>query len=108
MSGEADHVGFGAWAGYWVDTNLPMIEAKAKTYGSNSLAAMGHLFAKARGVEVTDERALELGCMLYAYGKMQRWIDAALHSQEPARDTLDDLAIYTLMARFINETGNWP
>jgi hypothetical protein len=95
------------WIGQAKATAGP-IAAKAAQYGSNSLAQMGRLWARAQGREVDNAEALELGCMLYTYGKMERWIDAALRGDKPSIDTLHDIAVYATMAQRVRETGSWP
>jgi hypothetical protein len=102
--------GFDEWWSKLVAEMAPMIAQKAQEYGSNSLAEMGLLFARARshGGDVTESQALELGCYQYAYGKMQRVVDAMLHDRLPSEDTLTDLMVYAAMALFIRQNKRWP
>lgn len=96
---------------WWVDLadrEAPTIQAKAAEYGSNSLAQMGHLFARAQARGVTEAEALEIGSFVYAFGKLQRVGDALLQGKLPSEDTWKDLAIYSAMAMYIRETGQWP
>ena len=99
---------FASWAADWLDGHLPMIQDKAEQYGSNSLAELGRTFARAQGREVRDDAALEIGCMLYAKGKIERVLDAMLQERMPSPDTWTDLAVYALMARYIQTYGRWP
>lgn len=99
---------FHRWWQGMADREAPIIQAKAHEYGSNSLAQMGHLFARAQGRGVTEAEALEIGSFIYAYGKLQRVGDAILQGKLPSTDTWKDLAIYSSMSLFIRETGQWP
>jgi hypothetical protein len=101
-------VEFDEWWTKLVATEAPTIAAKAREYGSNSLAAMGRLYARGQGREVEPAEALELGCFVYAYGKMQRVADAMIRGVAPSVDTLRDLMIYAAMAQFIRQYGQWP
>lgn len=96
------------WAG-WVREQAPVIAEKAANYGSNSLAEMGALFARQGGrTALTQAEALEIGCAVYAYGKMQRVVDAMLMGKQPGTDTLGDLMVYAAMSLYIRETKQWP
>jgi hypothetical protein len=101
-------VEFAEWWVKLVESEAPMIGAKAKEYGSNSLAAMGRLYARGQGREIDAAEALELGCFVYAYGKMQRVADSMIHGKMPSVDTLKDLMIYMAMAQYIRANGRWP
>ena len=92
----------------WLADRTPTIQAKAAEYGSNSLAEMGRTFARAQGRTVEDAEAMEIGCMLYAKGKLERCLDAMLNGKLPSEDTWDDLVVYGMMAVFIRATGRWP
>jgi hypothetical protein len=99
---------FHRWWAEMVDREAPTIAAKAAEYGSNSLAQMGHLFARAQGRGVTEAEALEIGSFIYAYGKLQRVGDSILHGKLPSTDTWKDLSIYSSMSLYIREHGQWP
>lgn len=99
---------FHRWWAEMVDREAPTIAAKAAEYGSNSLAQMGHLFARAQGRGVTEAEALEIGSFIYAYGKLQRVGDSILHGKLPSTDTWKDLSIYASMSLYIREHGQWP
>jgi hypothetical protein len=102
--------GFTAWWHALVDSTAPTIQAKAEEYGSNSLAAMGRVFMRARGDvgPYNDAEALEIGCALYAYGKMQRVMDSLYKGHQPSEDTWHDLGVYSTMAQYIKQEGRWP
>ena len=113
MAEKSDRVGdlrpnFHCWWAELVDKEAPTVAAKAAEYGSNSLAQMGHLFAKAQGRGISEAEALELGTFIYAYGKLQRVGDALLQGKLPSVDTWKDLSIYSSMAMYIRENGQWP
>lgn len=113
MADKTDKIGdlrpnFHRWWAAMVDKEAPTIQAKAEEYGSNSLAQMGHMFARAQGRGVTEAEALEIGSFIYAYGKLQRVGDALLHGKLPSTDTWKDLSIYASMSLYIRENGQWP
>lgn len=97
---------------WWLDLvseHAPTIQAKAEEYGTNSLVEVGRLYARARGrdqIEIAE--AVELGCAVYAYGKIQRVIDALLKDRLPSQDTWRDAMIYAAMALYTREHGQWP
>lgn len=106
---NAENVGFHLWWQELVNNTAPTIQQKAHEYGSNSLAEMGRMFARAQGRPVIeDAEALEIGCMIYAKGKLERVLDAMLKGRLPSTDTWHDLAVYASMAQYIRETGGWP
>lgn len=102
--------GFHQWWRAQVDDAAPTIQRKAEEYGSNSLAEMGRVFARARGVDhaIADAEALEIGCMIYAKGKLERVVDAMLKGRLPSTDTWMDLMVYSAMAQFVREHKRWP
>lgn len=104
-----DRLDFSTWADQWLAQHAPAVQAKAMQYGSNSLAAMGGLTARLQGHEaISKVEALERGCAVYAYGKMERVMDAIMRGELPGRDSWHDLAVYSLMVLFMRETGRWP
>lgn len=101
--------GFHQWWLAQVDRAAPTIQRKAAEYGSNSLAEMGRMFARAQGRgRVEDAEALEIGCAVYAKGKLERVIDAMLKGKLPSADTWHDLGVYATMAQYIREHNTWP
>lgn len=99
---------FGDWWQSHVQT-LQLVHRKAEEYGSNSLAQIGRMYARARGRDVIeDPEALEIGCAVYAYGKMERVMDALLRDRLPSIDTWYDLMIYAAMAQYIRTNRRWP
>lgn len=104
----APREGFHAWWVAMADNAAPTIQRKAREYGSNSLAEMGRTVARFQGREVNDAEALEIGCAMYAKGKMERVIDAVIQRTLPSTDTWHDLGVYSAMAQFIRAHGRWP
>lgn len=100
--------GFTRWWLKTVEELSPTVQRKAEEYGSNSLAQMGYFFARAQGRDLTEAEALEIGCFLYAYGKLQRVGDALLTGNLPSVDTWMDAAVYASMAAYVREHGRWP
>lgn len=100
---------FRDWWVAWVDDAAPTIQRKAAEYGSNSLAEMGRMFARAQGRgHIEDHEALEIGCMIYTKGKIERVLDAMLQGTLPSADTWGDTMIYAAMASYIREFRRWP
>lgn len=81
---------------------------KAVAYGSNSLLQLGRKMAQLKGRLVSDEEAMELGCWVYAVGKIERWTDAVMRGERPSDDSLYDLGIYVKMVQRIRDAGSWP
>jgi hypothetical protein len=104
----APPVAYPDWFHAWVDANAPTIAAKAEEYGTNSLVEMGRIFARGQGREIEEREAVEIGCFLYVYGKVQRVADAMLKGKTPSFDTWSDTLVYASMAMFARETGRWP
>lgn len=96
------------WWNRVASQDLNAVLPKAAEYGSNSLEEVGRKIAKLKGIEVDKAQALELGCYIYAIGKMERWTDAVLKGQLPSDDTILDLKIYCTMVQRIRAAGDWP
>lgn len=106
---DSQREGFHAWWVAQVDDAAPTIQRKAAEYGSNSLAEMGRMFARAQGRDrIEDAEALEIGCMIYAKGKLERVLDAMLKGRLPSTDTWHDLGVYATMAQYIRQHNRWP
>jgi hypothetical protein len=103
-----DESEFHAWWIQMADKEAPVIHAKAKEYGTNSLVEMGRIWARAQCREVDEAEAIEIGCFLYAYGKIQRIADALLKGDLPNGDSWKDLTVYGLMSLYAREKGHWP
>lgn len=99
---------FHSWWVAMADREAPTVQRKAEEYGTNSLVEMGRIWARAQGRDVTDLEAVEIGCFLYAYGKIQRVADALLKGKSPNVDSWKDAAIYSMMVMYSREKGTWP
>jgi hypothetical protein len=75
-----------------IDLTIP----KVNEYGSHDLIAQG----KAVRPELDDAEAAIYGCMFYALGKVYRALNQLNRGEMPSEDTLFDLSIYAMMARF--------
>jgi hypothetical protein len=97
---------------WWIGNaalEAPDIARKAREYGSNSLAAMGRLIGRVQHRQpMTPAAELEYGCAVYAFGKMERVMDALVRGELPSEDTWRDIHVYSVMALRIRETGTWP
>jgi hypothetical protein len=105
--GGTEAPSFQEFAERFIQAVAPMAEAKAAQYGSNSLAAKGHRYARAQGRAAKDQEALELGVFQYMAEKMDRIEDAALRSEPASQDTLIDVTVYGLMLLYIRKHGSW-
>lgn len=96
---------------WWLENSHQEIEAvvpKAVEYGPHSMITVGRAMAQLGGRNVDDEEAIELACMLYIYGKVGRWLDAATSGRRPSGDTIYDIKIYAKMAERNRDVGGWP
>lgn len=108
---DQDAPGRSTFEQWWVQlasTLAPDIQRKAEEYGTNSLVEMGRVFARGQGREIDEPEAIELGCFLYTYGKVQRVADAALKGTLPSIDTWRDIMVYATMCLYAREHGRWP
>lgn len=77
--------------------------------GSADLRTMGYALAELAGLHDAPEPVkLELACWFYALGKISRLISDYKQGKPGKGDTWFDLSVYSMMARRIQETGNWP
>jgi hypothetical protein len=91
-----------------IHREAPEIMRKAGEYGSNSLAQMGHMFGRMGGRQLNEAEALEMGCFVYAFGKIERIQDAILKGKTPSDDTIKDAWVYLGMMMHIREFKTWP
>jgi hypothetical protein len=99
---------FAEWWHEYIDEVAPAVAEKARNYGTNSLEQIGSLIPTARGDRADLPTSLEIGCFVYAYGKMQRVADAVLRGDSPAEDSWHDLMVYCAMALYIRHERRWP
>jgi len=77
--------------------------------GSSDLRTMGYALAELAGLHDAPEPVkLELACWFYALGKISRLISDYKQGKQGKPDTWFDLSVYAMMARRIQETGEWP
>ncbi len=82
---------------------------KAAEYGAGDLEAIGRMLLSMVGWEDAPERVgIEMGIAFYLYGKCARLMSAYAEKRLPSQDTWDDACIYTMMARYVREHGQWP
>lgn len=84
-------------------------------YGSSDLDAMGDVLVRMgmagngeRGWNVVSTRIGSVGAIgFYVLGKVTRWLGATKAGELPSNDTLLDVTVYSMMARFVVEHGAW-
>lgn len=77
--------------------------------GSADLRTMGYALAELAGLhDAPDPVKLELACWFYALGKVSRLISDYRQGKHGKPDTWFDLGVYSMMARRIQQTGEWP
>lgn len=99
--------GFQEFCEKWLAEHIPMIEAKAREYGSNSLQRKGERYARAQGRTVGQAEALQLALMQYCAEKVDRLEDASIRGLPASDDTAVDLAVYSLMLVYTRKYGRW-
>lgn len=77
---------------------------KAVEYSANDLVVIGRGLP---GVPEGTGAAAEAGVAFYALGKAARLTGALGEGRLPSLDTWDDLAIYSMMGRYIRQHGRW-
>lgn len=80
--------------------------AKAAEYGSMDLEIMGEAL-RISGSIIGPRGNGEMGAiMFYALGKVARALSGLREGRNPSADTLKDLVVYGMMARFLLEDIN--
>lgn len=97
---------------WWTDQAFDEADrtiAKMEKYGSMDLVHIGRAFWEIAGREepLSDVEAMELGCLFYVYGKVQRAMSAVKSHQSILDDTWFDMHIYPKMAEAAR-AGVWP
>lgn len=104
-------------AKWWMDTAAGDFLAavpKADEYGgskggSADLRLMGDNLAELMGWRgVSDAVKQELAVWFYAQGKAARLVSDYQQKKPGKADTWHDLTVYSMMARRLQESGNWP
>jgi hypothetical protein len=81
---------------------------KAVRYGSNSLELVGYPLAlQVPSSKRSRQVALQMACVMYAFGKLSRAWAALLRGEQPNEDDYFDAGVYCRMAMRIMETGEW-
>lgn len=105
---DPSKIDFADWAADWLAEHAPKVHAKAQEYGSNSLVQQGRRYARGQDRDVGGVEAMEIGCWVYAGGKMDRVEDAIQRQDLPGRDSWHDIAVYALMVLYMRSVGRWP
>jgi hypothetical protein len=104
-------------ARWWLNTSASDFMAavpKAHEYGgtqggSADLRLMGDNLAELMGWrDVSDAIKQELAVWFYAQGKAARLVSDYQQQRPGKADTWHDLTVYSMMARRLQESGNWP
>lgn len=86
-----------------------MIEYGGTTEGSADLQLIGENLATLLDQhDSTDAVKQEMGCWFYLQGKIARLVTDYKQKRAGKSDTWFDASIYTMMARRIQERGQWP
>lgn len=81
---------------------------KVGEYTSADLEVMGAVMQQ-WGIAAPEQGAgMEAACLWYLLGKVARAVAAYREGRQPSEDTLHDITVYSMMARRIRETGEWP
>ena len=95
---------------WWIDharTEASATIAKMCEYGSGDLVAVGQQVRQlADRKPMVDADAMELGCLFYLIGKMERAISAHKRGDLPSDDTWFDIAVYAKMV-LAKRAGVW-
>jgi len=102
---------------WWIQTSVddfistvPKIdEYGGKSDGSADLRIMGRNLGELLGWDDASDAVLqELAVWFYAQGKIGRLISNYSQKVPGKADTWHDTTIYSLMARRLQQSGNWP
>jgi hypothetical protein len=82
--------------------------AKMVEYGSGDLVALGQNLRRMSGRPPlgNPEQAMELGCLMYLLGKVERAIEATRQDRQVKDDTWFDIAVYAKMV-LAARAGAW-
>lgn len=97
---------------WWTDQAFDEADrtiSKMEEYGSMDLVHIGHAMwdVMGRTTKLSDVAAMELGCLFYVYGKVQRAMSAVKVDRPILDDTWFDMHIYAKMAQAAR-AGVWP
>lgn len=96
---------------WWIDDAHDQADrtiAKMEEYGSGDLVALGQTMRRLANRPPFEDltRAMELGCLMYLLGKIERAVEAVAADREVKDDTWFDAEVYTKMARAAR-AGKW-
>lgn len=94
---------------WWEETfkgDFDAMAPKVGEYTASDLILMGQFMEHWLGLKPGS--GAEAACMFYALGKVARAVSAYKEGRLPSEDTLHDLTVYSMMARRIRATGQWP
>lgn len=97
---------------WWTDQAFDEADrtiAKMEEYGSMDLVHIGRMLwdVMERTTPLNDVAAMEVGCLFYLYGKVQRAVSALKNDRPILDDTWFDCQIYSKMAQAAR-AGVWP
>jgi hypothetical protein len=78
------------------------------TSGAADLRIMGDALATMLGWGAMTPVALEMACWYYTLGKVGRLVSDYQQQRHGKTDTWFDICVYAMMARRIQEVGQWP
>jgi len=96
---------------WWTDSAFDEADqtiAKMEEYGSGDLVALGQTLRRMAGrPALPPVEAMQLGCLIYMLGKIERAVEAVRDDRLIKEDTWFDLGVYAKMARAA-QAGAWP
>lgn len=103
---------FREWLRHLTDEIADNAIPKARLYGTTELSHLGATLHQVRNMPgptppPTDRRNLQDALWFYTAGKLARWTAAVRREEQPSRDTVYDVLVYSLMWLKVEETGEW-
>lgn len=103
---------FREWLRHLTDEIADNAIPKARLYGTAELSHLGATLHQVRNMPgptpaPTDRRNLQDALWFYTAGKLARWTAAVRREEQPSRDTVYDVLVYSLMWLKVEETGEW-
>lgn len=87
---------------WWTDSAWDEAEqtiAKMQEYGSGDLVALGQLIRRLSHLDpLPAVEAMQLGCLMYLAGKLERAVEAVRNGRPVSADTWFDIRVYAKMA----------
>ena len=95
---------------WWIDHAIDEARrtcAKMAEYGSSDLVALGRTYAHMAGIPAPAAvEAMEIGCLIYLLGKVNRAVESVRQHRPILLDTWFDTAVYAKMAQAAR-AGAW-